>query len=299
MSDLVSVVIPTYNRGCEIQRCLESVLAQTYKHFEVLVVDDGSDPEDPTEEVVRRLDDSRLRYLRLESHTNANVARNAGIQAARGIYVAMLDSDDEWFPVHLEYRVQRMQQERCDGLYGSYQVFDGVQHTPNRTRNIDRGESVVDFILRRQGGAATPTHFYTVESVRDVLWDPELRRHQDYDFVIRYARKYRFLCDQRITVTVNWIQGQVHSVHFPSYIRFYETYRAEIDPAVAARYLVSQYELALAYAQDEPTVQYYRRELMPLAPYLDGRQWLCIHWPRLYYALRGAKLRLRHWLVGA
>ena len=138
-----------------------------------------------------------------------------------------------------------------------------------------------------------------MESARDILWDPELRRHQDYDFIIRYGRKYRLHCDPRITVTVNWLRGQPRAFHFPSYIRFYETYRADTDPAVAAKYLLSQYELALKHARDDTTVEYYRRELTSLGPNLTRRQWMSVHWPQIYYALRSAKHRLRNWFGGS
>jgi glycosyltransferase involved in cell wall biosynthesis len=96
---LVSVIIPTYNYAGYIADALESILAQTVRDFEVLVVDDGS--TDNTREVVGRFTDARVRLLRKENGGTAS-ARNAGRKVARGAYIAWLDADDLWRPVFLE-----------------------------------------------------------------------------------------------------------------------------------------------------------------------------------------------------
>lgn len=98
MSDLVSVIIPTYNRAADCRRAVESVLAQSHREVEVIVVDDGS--EDATHEAIEGLD-SRVVYLRQE---NAGViaARNRGLAAAQGEFIAFLDSDDFFLPWKLE-----------------------------------------------------------------------------------------------------------------------------------------------------------------------------------------------------
>lgn len=102
----VSVVIPTYDRAELLSRAVDSVLDQTYDDFELLVVDDGS--TDDTEAVVTGYDDDRVRYLAHETNRGANPARNTGIEAADGEYVAFLDSDDEWRPRKLEAQLERL-----------------------------------------------------------------------------------------------------------------------------------------------------------------------------------------------
>lgn len=98
MSELVSVIIPTYNRAADCRRAIESVLAQSHREVEVIVIDDGS--EDATREAIEELD-SRVVYLRQE---NAGVvaARNLGLAAAQGEFIALLDSDDLFLPWKLE-----------------------------------------------------------------------------------------------------------------------------------------------------------------------------------------------------
>lgn len=100
----VSVIIPTYNRSHLVGRAIRSVLNQTYQDFEIIVVDDGS--TDSTEDVVKGFNDGRIRYIRHDENKGAAAARNTGIKAALGKYIAFQDSDDEWWPEKLEKQVR-------------------------------------------------------------------------------------------------------------------------------------------------------------------------------------------------
>jgi glycosyltransferase involved in cell wall biosynthesis len=96
----VSVVIPTYNRAHMLGRAIRSVLAQTLRDLELIVVDDGS--TDDTARVVAATADPRVRSMRLERNGGLSRARNAGVAASRAAWVAFLDDDDEWLPARLE-----------------------------------------------------------------------------------------------------------------------------------------------------------------------------------------------------
>lgn len=97
----VSVIIPTYNRAHLISRSIRSVLAQSYQDFELIVVDDDS--TDNTEEIVTSFHNNMIRYIRLDKNSGTPaVPTNVGIGAARGQYIAVQDSDDEWLPTKLE-----------------------------------------------------------------------------------------------------------------------------------------------------------------------------------------------------
>lgn len=107
----ISVIIPTYNRAHLIDRAIQSVLPQTYKDFEIIVVDDGS--TDNTEEVVLSFGSEKMRYIRHETNRGVAAARNTGIRDARGEYIAFQDSDDEWYPNRLEV-ISKIVEDRKD-----------------------------------------------------------------------------------------------------------------------------------------------------------------------------------------
>jgi glycosyltransferase involved in cell wall biosynthesis len=102
---LVSVIIPTFNRASLIDRAVSSVLSQTFHDYECIVVDDASD--DGTHRLqLFTSPPPRLSYIRLAAHCGVSKARNAGVAASSGRWIAFLDSDDEWLPRKLEKQVQ-------------------------------------------------------------------------------------------------------------------------------------------------------------------------------------------------
>lgn len=120
MSDtpLVSAVIPTFNRTRQTIAAIESVLAQTYPHVEVIVVDDGSSDGSGTvieRFVSERANDSHRILFLSQPNQGANIARNTGIAAAQGEYIAFLDSDNVWLPEKLEWQLKAIEQfkEEC------------------------------------------------------------------------------------------------------------------------------------------------------------------------------------------
>ena len=99
MDNLVSVIIPTYNREKTIIRSINSVLNQTYKNIEILVIDDGS--IDNTKKLIDKLNNSSVHYF-YQHNQGQNTARNNGIAHSSGDFLFFLDSDDEWLPQMVE-----------------------------------------------------------------------------------------------------------------------------------------------------------------------------------------------------
>jgi len=109
----VSVIIPTYNRAHVIGRSIQSALDQTYRDFEILVVDDGSTDE-TLEAVEPFFQHAQVRYLRHERNKGHQAARNTGVKNARGEYIAFLDSDDTWLPEKIELQLEAIKAKGAD-----------------------------------------------------------------------------------------------------------------------------------------------------------------------------------------
>ncbi len=124
MDKLVSIITPTYNCGKFIARTIDSVLAQTYINWEMVIVDDCS--QDDTKEVVKGYmeKDSRIRYECLESNSGAAVARTRAMELAEGQYMAFLDSDDIWKPEKLEKQLRFMEDNNINFSCTEYEQID-------------------------------------------------------------------------------------------------------------------------------------------------------------------------------
>lgn len=110
----VSVILPTYNRAHLIGRAIQSVLAQTYQDFELIIIDDGS--TDNTEEIVKSINDERIIYILHKENKGPSAARNTGIKASKGEYIAFQDSDDEWLPEKLEKQIEAFEIDPESGI---------------------------------------------------------------------------------------------------------------------------------------------------------------------------------------
>lgn len=133
---LVSVVTPMYNAEKFIAETIESVQAQTYQNWEMVIVDDVS--TDGSSEIVKEYakEDSRIRYLRHERNRGVSQARNTSLQAARGQYAAFLDSDDLWMPDKLEKQLTFMKKQGAAFCYSACRVI-GQDGTPaGKTRYV-------------------------------------------------------------------------------------------------------------------------------------------------------------------
>ncbi len=121
---LVSIITPTYNCARFIARTIESVQAQTYQNWEMIIVDDRS--EDNTKEIAEEYmkNDSRIKYHLLEENSGAAVARTAAMQLANGSYMAFLDSDDIWMPEKLERQIRWMTEKGYAFSCTAYEHID-------------------------------------------------------------------------------------------------------------------------------------------------------------------------------
>lgn len=122
--ELVSIIMPCYNAGNYIKASIDSVISQTYKNFELIIVDDLS--SDDSVSIIGNFDDDRINLIRLSENGGAGVSRNKGIEAARGRFIAFLDSDDLWRPNKLEVQIKFMIDKKCALSYSQYQKFSSA-----------------------------------------------------------------------------------------------------------------------------------------------------------------------------
>ena len=121
---LISIITPTYNCAEFISRTIESVQAQTYQNWEMVIVDDRS--KDNTKEIVEKFmkNDARIKYYLLEVNSGAAVARTTAMKLAKGSYMAFLDSDDIWMPDKLERQINWMTDNGCAFSCTAYEQID-------------------------------------------------------------------------------------------------------------------------------------------------------------------------------
>ena len=227
MIAIISVIIPTYNRASKLKKSLQSVQLQTFKDWEVIVVDDASC--DNTEEMIAQKRDEILNLVYIKNATNKGVSysRNIGIKHARGKFIAFLDSDDEWYPFHLEESFNVLNETNyqiCSTLWdenhygdkkfvGDFVWFKKLLIKLREELNIDP-ENILwkfknnffEFILK--------TGFYcfcinTVVVEKQILFDiglfnEELRINEDMDLLYRIISKYPLVTINRSHFIYNY-----------------------------------------------------------------------------------------------
>lgn len=225
---LISVVIPSYNRADRIMPSLMSVLAQTWRNIEVIVVDDGSD--DDTEKLFSDFSDGRVTYLRYTPNRGACHARNYGAQRARGEYIAFQDSDDIWLPDKLRLQFEFMRKTGADFVFcGMNRVSPGGGRYYFPVHGFKGKDPVAELLLENRVG--TQTMLMRREVWERVRFDESFRRYQDWDFAIRAAKvsSMAYLAEALVDSEVNSgsISASVNSYHALKHL--YEAHRQDFD----------------------------------------------------------------------
>ncbi len=208
---LVSVVIPAYNRASKIGPAVESVLSQSFRDLEVIVVDDGS--KDGTPAAARALiaRDARVRVIELGTNRGAQAARNAGIRAAAGEWIAFLDSDDQWLPGSLQTRLEAVRRENVSVVHsgcrkinpdGSTVIYsDPIRGRAYRTvlsgpAPMFQGLLVKKTALERIG--------YLDESIAGYQeWDTAIRLAEHFEFAFVPEPTFLYDCRGTDTISIN------------------------------------------------------------------------------------------------
>jgi len=184
-----TVIIPVYNSSNTIARALDSLVNQSLKDFEVVLVDDASNDFDQTLQVVQTFKTLlSLRVFRNLTNKNGSFSRNRGIEEARGEYVAFLDSDDIWVPNRLQAALELIESgigERFI-IYGKFELIRSYSTGALLPlRGIRKGELVADYVFAASQHMQTSTFVCPVNVASEIFFDVSLTRHQDSDFMMR------------------------------------------------------------------------------------------------------------------
>lgn len=215
---LVSCIIPTYKRCDTLNRAIDSVLNQSYKNIEILVVDDNepnSDDSKNVEKIINNYDDSRVKLIKQKVHINGAEARNVGIKASEGEYIGFLDDDDEWLPSKIERQLEILSNDDVDGvscLYNEYMGDKLIHSCPPYT-----GDNLHKKIFQREVAVFTSTILLRKNALFEAgLFNNKLRRHQDLQLLLDFTK------DHKISVLNDYLV-KLHCdspINNPSYERF-------------------------------------------------------------------------------
>lgn len=234
----VSVVIPWGKRAGDAKRSIESALAQTIAPEEILAVPNG--PIDlatanRTLETIQKDSKGILRFIDGSRVTNANGARNLGVQAAKGDWIAFLDSDDWWSPDHLERSLAELRRTGAKFCYGSM-----VVHRSDRTFNMEAEHFSTlggpENYLLHYKPAPTPSYVLEAEAARAHLWNESLHRHQDYELFVRLCTDLEVCVNREPTVHVDWVNPATHHHHLDC-LRVVLPWKSKVDRAVYHRHI--------------------------------------------------------------
>ena len=266
-SPQVSVIIPAYNIASFIVETLESVFAQTFTNYEVIVVNDGSPDTEDFENALRPYLD-RIIYLKQENG-GASVARNAGLDSARGEFVAFLDGDDVWLPNYLAEQMKFMRERGCDLACADATFFgDSADKAPTyMTAWMDDAPEAGDFgfieLVDAKRSVITSGVVARRQPIIDIgLFDEALRRAQDFDLWLRLACAGHRLSFQRKPLLKyrcrpNSLSGGVINSHrrelriFDKIEQSYDLspeQRTEVVETIRKRRAMLQFELGKLYA---------------------------------------------------
>lgn len=183
--DLISVVIPCYNHGHYLSAAIESVLAQSYGHIEIIVVDDGS--TDTTREVAQKYQQVKYVY---QSNSGLSAARNKGIELSKGSYLLFLDADDALYPQALEINHKHLQQNPKAAFVSGAYVMDFKE--TDEKREIVRKLSMEPYValLHHNYVGMIATVLFRKWVFDEFKYDINLKRCEDYDLYFKITRKY-------------------------------------------------------------------------------------------------------------
>lgn len=189
---LVSIIMPSYNTALYIEETIQSVLNQTYPNWELIIVDDCS--TDNTDEVLEKIKDPRIHYLKNEKNSGAAVSRNKALRKAKGQWIAFLDSDDLWMPNKLEKQIRFMEE---NGYAFSYTNYEEIDVNGNKTGVTVTGpKKITKTGMFNYCWPGCLTVMYNAEKV-GLIQIEDIKKNNDYAMWLKVCKKVNcYLLDE-------------------------------------------------------------------------------------------------------
>ena len=231
MDKLVSVIIPTYSRPEFITRAIESVLKQSYKPIEIIVVDDnGRNTENQiaTETTLSNfIKSNQIKYIIHETNKNGSAARNTGANSCHGDYITFLDDDDVLLPEKIKKQVTAIEQN--PEYAAAYTGFKIIQHTHTLKEVIPTKKGCLHYeLLALTWGLGTGSNPLYKKSAFDSIkgFDESFVRHQDLEFLVRFFRKHSIVNIPEVLID-RYIDSRINSVNYEKFILVKNKFLAE------------------------------------------------------------------------
>ncbi len=189
----VSIIMPTYNRAALIGETIQSVCAQTYQHWELIIVDDGS--EDDTEKTIREQKDERILFLKAGRIARNGKIKNMGIKEANGELIAFIDSDDLWHCTKLEKQVAAIKQHSDAGFsltggFNFHNINQPVDFFYRQRTGILCDDILIPF-FQSKISATTPSLLFRRKCMEQIGLLDEMKPFSDIDFILKLASRFK------------------------------------------------------------------------------------------------------------
>jgi len=216
MSDLVSIIMPSFNTGKFIKETIESVICQTYENWELIIVDDCS--TDDTDSVVSSFSDDRIKFFKNEKNSGAAVSRNFAIRKASGRWIAFLDSDDVWLPNKLEKQISFM----IDNNYSfSYTCYSEMNEDSVESGRVVSGPKVISKTgMYNYCWPGCLTVMYDV-SVVGLVQIEDIKKNNDYAIWLKVIQKAKCHLLNEVLAKYRRRQGSISNHSYIQLIKWH------------------------------------------------------------------------------
>lgn len=209
LDDLVSVIIPTYKRSHLLEKAINSVVNQTYKNIEIIVVDDNSPASNyrkKTEKIMLNYkNNNNIKYIKHLENKNGAAARNTGLKFSEGKYISFLDDDDEFFCLKIEKQVDFIKKSKNNfkAVYCKFGMYNNDKKI-YESAYFSEGNLMLDVLSLKTKIFAGSTLLIEKNILEELNgFDESFERHQDYDLLVRFFRKYKIRCVPMELVKIN------------------------------------------------------------------------------------------------